>query len=121
MLKKPGEHGFESLNAVSDLDSKLIDDALEAWGDNPWYRPSAARAFWQKGRTLRKAGREDEEAGREVEDAGREDEDAGREVEAEGYLQKAMQIRKIIAPHDKRDGKTLSDADWTELIPFYSK
>lgn len=99
-MLKPSEYGFESLNAVSDSDSKLIDDVLEAWGDNPWYRPAAARALWQKGRILRKAGREDE---------------------AKKYLQKAMQIRKIIAPHDKRDGKTLSEADWIELIPFYSK
>ena len=85
---------------LSDPNSKLIDEALVAWGDNPWYRPTAARTLWRKGRILRAS---------------------GKRLEAEKYLQKAMQIRKILDPKDERDEKELVEEDWTRLIFYYSK
>ena len=79
---------------------KLIDEAIAVWGDNPWYEKSAARALWRKGRLL-------------LED--------GKAAEAKDYLRKAMEIRSVIAPDDKRDEKELEEKDWTDLIYLYSR
>lgn len=66
----------------------------------PWYKPEAARALWKLGRTLLA------------------DDEADNEDEAKIHLDKAMKLRREIAPDDDRKESELKDADWDSLVYF---
>lgn len=80
--------------------SKLLDEAIEAYGDIPRYRPTAARALWRKGRLLR---------------------ETRRHLEAEGFLREAMRVRREIVPEDERGEGELKEEDWDALVDYYSR
>lgn len=80
--------------------SRLLEQSLKVYGDIRWYQPQASRSAFMKGRLLR---------------------DRGNEVEGDAQLEKAMKIRKMIAPGDRRSWDQLSDADFDSLVYYYSR
>lgn len=69
-------------------------------GDNPWLKPSAARAYWKLGRVLQAEG--SHENGKE----------------ALEMLDRAMRLRHEIVPDDHRQEQELIDDDWDDIVQF---
>jgi hypothetical protein len=70
----------------SDLPSKCI----EVYGDDPIFRPQAARSSWSKGRLL--LSKDDK-------------------VEANLQLERAMHLRRLSVPGDRRPEEDLAETD----------
>lgn len=80
--------------------SDNLDCAITAFMAGPDREAQAARALWKKGRLLR---------------------DLGRDTESRESLEKAMNLRKELAPSDEREVEELGDEDWTTLVFYWSR
>lgn len=78
----------------------LLEQALIVVTDNPWLKPSAARAYWKVGRVLQSQG-------------GREN--ATKALE---NLDRAIKLRHEIVPEDHRREQELIDEDWDDIVQF---
>lgn len=82
----------------NDEASELLDKVITAYGDR--YEAGAARTLWRKGKLLQQT---------------------RKRLEAKGVLNKAMRIRKTIAPDDHRPEEELVEKDWDDLLYYYSR
>ncbi|KPM45191.1 hypothetical protein AK830_g1366 [Neonectria ditissima] len=80
---------------------ELLEKCLPVYGDVPWYKPRSARCIWKLGRTLHAEGGNDNKA------------------EGSKLLEKAMKLRRELAPDDKREESELGDQDWDELVFYF--
>ncbi|KAF2758785.1 hypothetical protein EJ05DRAFT_538089 [Pseudovirgaria hyperparasitica] len=82
--------------AADNLKKKII-----VYGDSPWFEPQRARLAWKRGRALLALGRDNDKE------------------EADYLLEKAMEMRRELAPGDDRDEQELVDEDWDRLVYYF--
>jgi biotin synthase-related radical SAM superfamily protein len=73
---------------------------MKAFGDAPWRKAQTARVLWKKGKVAR---------------------GDGNGAEGDALINRAMEIRKEVAPDDKRPEEQLTDADWNNIVFYYSR